>query len=196
MKIRNIVAMMIVIGVILYSEARANLISNGSFESGLDGWTASRYFDVLGNYGSTDGAYSVEFAFGNAGGSSLSQSVATDAGSTYRIAFDWKATHPGVQSMNVVVDGAIILSITGGYTGPYDTGTPFTHFDGSFVAKGFVTNIGFFDTSPSSFQQDQIMDNVSVTMASTAVPEPSTIALFGLGMAFLFFGLRKRQEVL
>jgi hypothetical protein len=196
MKIWSTFASILFVGVIFTSEAQATLITNGSFESGLDGWTASRYFDVRGIYGFTDGVNSLEFAYGDANSSNIFQNLNTEVGVTYQFSFDWKMTHPGFQSMNVLVDGANILSVNGGYGGQYNREIPFTHFEGSFVATSLVTSFGFFDTSLSSFQQDQVIDNVIVTTEVPSVPEPLTFVIFGFGSACLLFGLRKREQFL
>ncbi len=190
MRIYSGLVSIIVIAVLFTSESHANLVTNGSFESGLDGWSASRFFDVMGFYGTTDGNSALEFAFGDATGSHITQELSTEIGATYLISLDWKATHPGFQSMAIKVDGITLLDISGGYVGVYNTDLPFTHFDVAFIAISQVTNFGFFDTSPSSFQKDQIIDNVLIT---AVVPEPSTFAFLSLGMIGLFIRKRRRS---
>ncbi|MDL2354637.1 MAG: carbohydrate binding domain-containing protein [Pseudomonadota bacterium] len=171
-----------------------NVVVNGSFEGGdASGWSANRVFSATTLYGATDGVWALEFAEGNDTGSELEQKIATVTGTSYAVSFDWKQTHPGVQSMSFFVEGATghfaQLFVTGSYAGPFDPHTPFQHLSTSFVADDTSMKIIFIDTSASSYQADQMLDNVSVA----AVPEPATYAMLGLGLAVLS-GVRRRAR--
>lgn len=183
----------------LIATAQANnLVVNGGFEAGdLSGWTSNRYYDVTDIYGVTEGSKAVEFAEGDYAGSTLEQTITTAVGTAYTVSFDWKATHPDTsQNLNFSIQDAINvvsqlgeLKVSGGYTGSFNPSAPYTHFSTTFVANSALTKISFTDTSFSSYQADQMIDNVSVT----AVPEPETYAMLLAGLGVMGAMARRRK---
>lgn len=181
----------------LVSGAQAqNLLVNGSFETdGSKGWDMSgNGFSVLSQYGATDGVYAIEFAEGDNGPFQLEQHFTGVAGVRYNVGFDWKTSHPTYQSTEFSIVGAggtlASLTVSGQYAGPFNAASPFQHFATSFVADGTALTIRFVDASPTSFQADQLIDNVSVS----AVPEPASYAMLFAGLGLLGVAARRKAS--
>ncbi len=72
--------------------AAAQIVTNGSFESGLDDWMATGAVGASGSEGVTDGALAALF---NAADQSpdgvLSQTIPTVPGESYTLEYDWGA---------------------------------------------------------------------------------------------------------
>ena len=178
----------------------ANLVVNGDFEGlaftgytvssqGLPGWTVVGnnpsdqvfVFPPTPGFGPQSDALDLS-GFSDLSGQGVEQAVATLAGGTYRLSFDYWAGRlfgpalPG--SIDVFVNGAQIAD-------ELDSGDdllPRTYtYD--FTASG-ATNLRFL-TGDVVLAND--IDNVSVLR----VPEPTTLSLLGLGVLAL---LRKRRS--
>jgi hypothetical protein len=156
--------------------AASPIIQNGSFETGdLSGWQVlSGNVSIQHDYGETDGFYAAILGYGDNDGPNftLAQTFATTAGVTYTISFDWASSpNPKLQSMDVTVTGSGSALLNQGLAGIGALPSPYQHYSYTFVADSSLTTLKFADTSPSSFQSDQTLDNVVVT---AAVPEPAT----------------------
>lgn len=204
------------------SSANATLINNGSFETGdFTGWTTQDlsipFFpqQVVGSGVSpgfgffssspTDGQFAAVNGFdGNGPGTiSLSQDITVTSQSTilfdYRAA--WNMLNFGGSTINRIFDVNIetaggganlanfsILTATAG-TAVLDTTDLLGSIDlSSFIGQTVSLNFDWYVpqnfTGPAFFQLDNIR--------STSVPEPSILALFGLGLAGI--GLSRRKK--
>ena len=176
------------------TETGPNLVTNGSFESTSSisgsGWTVSGfiaegfdYFVDTNPADAQDGVHS--FAGGGIGTPGyISQNIATEIGVSYNVHL-WLANHSGFASdteIQVLWGGNVVYSATDilgfGYSeiviDPWATST-ITELSIGLRDDAFFLNI----------------DNISVRQTS-AVSEPATLALLGLGLAGLG-ALRRRR---
>jgi hypothetical protein len=216
MKIRH--AVLIVSAILFLSTdiAWSNIIVNGGFEQDLSvGWTADRVERAPGTSGSTlfftpyEGNYALDLEFSGEGDLSgkISQRVTTIAGQNYSLRFalggnyfEWSAylnnpenPSPVYESKlvdvfwNGVSQGVFTYKIHGSsiYDFTWDvyertlvgTGNDVLEFRSVKPLEGYAAGYGAF------------IDDVSL---NTAVPEPGTLLLLGLGLAVLA-GVRRNS---
>jgi hypothetical protein len=168
--------------------ARANLVTNGDFETGdFSGWTTSidPVYDGVDSSAPQAGTYAA--FFGNPfGTSTISQTLATDAGVTYNINF-WLMAEADVtgaaapNSFEFDWDGSAVAP-TIVNTGPFG----YTHFGYQLVASSASTQLAFsFSDTPAFWD----FDSVDVTVA---VPEPASLALVLSALGGLLAVKRRR----
>lgn len=166
--------------------ARAELVANGGFEAGLDGWTTTG-FQLQGyDHGVGDVARSGSQAFygggvGDAG--FLVQSLATVPGQTYRLSF-WLFS-------DGFVPNELTLQIGGSpaYAAADVLLQPFDEVRLDFTAASTSTQMRFGMRNDSGVFR---LDDVSVV----AVPEPATAVLAGLGLVVVtVLGRRRRARI-
>ena len=198
--------------------ARANLITNGSFESGpaipggqsyltlsggstaITGWTVTgTTVDYIGpgwNVSNGIRAVDLDGAFSTGG---IQQTFATIAGDTYVVSFDLsgnpgapgQAAGPVVKDVQVSVDAFLqdYQFDTTGLTMSTLTWAP-TSF--SFTASGTSATLSFLSQSPAGNSWGALIDNVSVVAALNPIPEPASLGLFGLGLTAIYFSRRRK----
>jgi len=193
----------------------ATLITNGSFETGpsipsgssfrtlsggstaITGWTVTgNTIDYFGpSWSVSDGIRAVDLdgAFSTGG---IQQTFATDLGQTYDVAFDLSGNPEGgpqIKQLRVSVDSFLqdFAFDTQGQTRSTLIWQP-TAF--SFVASGSSATLSFASLSPSGNSFGGFIDNVSV-VASTPIPEPSTMLLLDSGLAGLGFFRRRKKSI-
>jgi hypothetical protein len=145
---------------------------------------------------SAPGAYVASFCAGNKPDNGvLSQSFPTTVGLGYVVAFDFGAVDFSLpQSLSVsIVSGATTLNPTVTAIGTDDFDTLFTLYSYTFAADAATTTLTFTDTSSVTDNVDGLLELVSATPAATGdVPEPSTLALLGVGVAGI--GVRRSMR--
>jgi len=183
--------------------APVNLIQNGSFEKNsvsnnswavlpsLDNWTlGSQGMEVRNNVAGSaqEGRNFLELdTYQN---SWLSQDVATVAGGKYDLSFFYAArpgTGANTNGIDVFWNGSLLKHVAlDNYTG----NNQWLKFDLSMLATGGVSKLEFRAVGNSDGYGGSL-DNVSLV---SVVPEPGTLAIFGLGLGMLGFSLRRRAK--
>jgi VPDSG-CTERM exosortase interaction domain len=187
----GILALVSLLGLGITQSARANLITNGGFETGdFSGWT------VLGTDNLVEG--SVPLISPHSGSSqaqfgintnSITQNVATTPGSSYVIRFFLAA------KIFNQVDGAFSVSwgaLTGtsGLTPPGIH--PFTEFTFTVPALSPTTALQFQFSDPNITSNTYYLDDISVNPVGVGVPDAgSTLPLLGFALLGLVASRRK-----
>ena len=184
----GILALVSLLGLGITQSARANLITNGGFETGdFSGWTVFGIDnDVVGANPFTSphsGNFQALFASGD---NSITQNVTTTPGSSYVISF-WLAPNVrqgGLPSVSVNWGGSNIFSES--FTSPF-----------GYTEYTFTVN-ALSSATPLQFQFSSIFGNVfyldDISVTPVGVPDGgSTVSLLGfalLGVAVLQRKLR------
>jgi hypothetical protein len=190
-----------------FSQALAvNLLTNGSFESvTFDGnWTyKTNQADVAGwtwsdgsamefwntpflGVNAVDGTVIAELnAHGGNGGYNFYQTFATVAGQSYDYSFSYRARSDENEQFHLGITRFFDDDSTDLITNTiYDnhTTSQWKLAQGSFVATGSTSQIGFWSDDNPSDTVGNLLDDVVVT---TSVTEPASLALLGLGLLAL-----------
>ena len=203
MKFQKIASVAVVALAALASNAQAELVTNGSFESyllgpvsgfqtinagsnALDGWTiGTGSVDIVnGNYGAVSGN-SIDM-LGTPGPGFLSQYLLTIVGQMYVLKFDMSSNRGG---NNDAPGKALTVSALGSTASQtFFALTPGVFQQSySFVANNTSTLLSF--SNGTGGYSGPVLDNVSVT----AVPEPETYALMLAGLGLMGAIARRRK---
>ncbi len=174
----SILAVVSLLGLGITQSARANLITNGGFETGdFSGWTVfGTDNDVVGDQPFTlphSGNFQALFGFGD---NSITQNVTTTPGSSYVITF-WLAPNVrqgGSPSVSVNWGGSNIFSES--FTSPFG----YTEYTFSVNALSPVTQLQF--QFSSIFGNVFYLDDISVTPPAGVPDGGSSVSLLGLAL--------------
>jgi hypothetical protein len=144
--------------------------TNGSFESGLAGWTtagSAGTVKVKATSTATDGANCIEFNSGNTPlDGSLSQGFTTTPGVTYTVRFDMGVLSFNTNSQRIqitAVGNETLADQTFNLTGISGGKTNWSTRSVSFVADSTFTTLTFRDRSLTGNALDLLLDKVNVT---------------------------------
>lgn len=174
---------------LLGTAANAALVTNGTFDTDLSGWTltGANLASWTGGFGNPPGSYRNP----NVGSqvATLSQDISTSGGAAYQIQFDFADFNSGDDAFRVTFDGQTVVN---GVLSP-GSGTFSTYVFSGIVATDSTSTLAFSGFDNPSFWY---VDNVIVTQVTQgAVPEPGSLALWGLGaLGFAFAGYRRRKS--
>lgn len=194
--------------------SKANLITNGDFESTNNGYSQTLTPVGWTNVGHTDGviAYSTfgtpayngsyYYDLGGYGGSQptsgdgIEQTVATTISTSYLLSFGLTGENGfnSGESLNVLVNGSLVHSFLVPYNGADSTfQNPFVTQSLNYTATSSSSTILFTVTGSTLGSNDPLIDAVSFDTATSGVPEPATwfTGLAGLGLvAFRYRKIR------
>jgi hypothetical protein len=182
----SILALVSLLAVSVIESVKANLITNGGFETGsLTGWTQSGntgFTDVFGSFlGTPPHSGNFQVFFGPVGSHGfMAQNLATTPGGSYVIDF-WLASLAGPANFfSVNWDGASIFSLTDSSAFDY------TEFTFELSAANASTPLQFEFVQNASFF---LLDDVIVNPSGVTVPDAgstfSLLSLASLGIAAL-----------
>lgn len=165
-------------------------VSNWTPLSGPQGGTFERWTNSFDGFAARDGNSHIELQVN--GPTRISQGFATLAGQSYALGFsaahrprDWN----GFSQIDVYLNNSLLMS-----TGQITTAYQWNDFSTSFIGTGNETLE--FRAMGNQLSYGDFLDNVSVVsnLSTTAVvPEPSTYALMGAGLAMVGFMARRKR---
>ncbi|WP_199104501.1 PEP-CTERM sorting domain-containing protein [Aquitalea sp. ASV11] len=164
--------------------AHANLVQNGDFSQGWTDWSLTRAAfgtDIYlpGNNTIGFGAVSPPYM------DTISQTLATTAGSSYALTFSfWNGNYNNNQ-LNALINGHIAESFSN-----VNAGIGYTPSQYVFTATSNSTVLSFSGYNVPSWTY---LSNVAVNQVSP-VPEPETYALMGMGLLAITLKLRKKKQ--
>jgi len=189
------------------AHAQGNLLVNGGFEdpviaansysklATISGWTTPNVgglFEIWsGTFGSipaTEGIQSLEINASIAD-ETVFQTISVTPGVLTTLSFDYTGREP---------DNTFTISLSGGYAfsttldpASYYTTPAWTTFTETFVPTTSTLTVTFRGQPVPALDAGAHIDNVSVVQT---VPEPSTLALAGLGGLGMLWQLRRRKK--
>jgi hypothetical protein len=178
------------------AKADLEILSNGGFESGaLSPWSIGRSFGTPGENWNVESSFvhSGSFAATDVGNEELKQTFAPVAVSTITQVSFWAAHSPG--SVTALAYDLFYSDGTDSEFSVNTTGTAFNFFDvtSSLAAGKNLTGFSVFGNSGGT----TYLDDASITTASVAVPELSTLISSGIaGLMCIGYGWRRRKAKL
>jgi hypothetical protein len=162
----------------------ANLVNNGGFETGdFTGWLQLNNFSFSGvscpGLGQAPEGNCAAF-FGPSGADgTLSQVLSTTPGTVYAVSFDFAADGGSPADFSATWNGQSLVSLSNPPTSSFQV------YNFLLLATGSSTTLSFNFRDDPAFLY---LDAVSVS----AVPEPTSMALLGIGLAAVWTRRRRK----
>lgn len=160
--------------------------------SGPQGGTFERWTNSFDGFAAKDGNSHIELQVN--GPTIIEQIIKTNAGQRYDFGF-WAAHRPrdwgGFSQIDAYLNNSLLIS-----TGQISVAYQWMGFNTSFLATGSETLQ--FRSMGNQLSYGDFLDNVSVVgggdIGTSVVPEPSTFALMGAGIALVGFAVRRKRS--
>jgi hypothetical protein len=159
--------------------------------SGPQGGTFERWSNSFDGFASQDGNSHLELQVN--GPTRISQTLTTNVGQTYGLDF-WAAHRPrdngGYSQIDVYLNNSLLIS-----TGQISAAYQWQGFSIDFLGTG--SDALEFRAMGNQLSYGDFLDNVSVVQnvgTTAVVPEPSTFALMGAGIALVGFAARRKRS--
>jgi hypothetical protein len=178
----------------------ANVVQNGGFETGdFTNWTAQGWVVTTANSGEVPFAGSYYAYTGCVGDpcingtpdqqASISQTLATTAGQTYTLTFEFMTLYGTPNELDVLWNGTSVLDLgPGGTLGVVPAYTLYTV--SNLSATSSSSTLTFLGRQDPAYDA---LDNVDVELSGTgSTPEPSTWLLMGGALLPLLRAARRR----
>ena len=179
---KTILAVAVAVGLAMGASAHAELVVNGGFETGdLTGWTNTGNFTGVDTSANT-GTYAAYLGT-TSGLGHLFQTISTIAGTLYDFSFAYASDGGTPNAFTASFDGNTLFSTTN------DPVHGYQNYNFAVVASTNSTVIDFGERNDPSYLH---LDDVSVN--ASAVPEPETLALLGLGLLGVAASRRKSAK--
>lgn len=126
---------------------------------------------------------------------SVYQDLATTRGQAYILSFAFTGNPDNqfpetIKRMELDWNGGKLDTLAANITGHSFANPGWTVFSYDVVANSKTTRLEFINVTPGSSAAGPLIDDVQ--LAPSAVPEPSSVVLAGVGLVASFFGRRRR----
>jgi hypothetical protein len=170
--------------------ASPELVTNGDFQSYGSGWTSNMSF---GDFGINSSGGVETGCVGHAcvstigQGAYFGQTIVTEIGATYDLSLWVAETSGGTSELSVFWNGKLVSDLINPANNTYGTGFVNYIFHG-LTASALTTA---FEVHGRQDPAGMYFDDISVMQSGSAVPEPGSVALLGLGLAAAALARRK-----